>query len=268
MAAMVSSSRLVFLSAIWIFITGAIAGPAFRLYSCSDNQGNYTSGSAYKANLNLLLSSLSSNSNGLIEYGFYNSSYGEDPDKVYVIGLCRGDTMPDDCVNCLNICKDNLLTQRCPTQKEAIAWYDECMLRYSSRNIFSTMEDAPEFCMRSVNNALDEAQFNNTLLSLLESLRDRAAAGSSLRKFAVGHAAGPNFQTINALVQCTPDLSEQDCNYCLSGAVRDFWKDHAGAEGGRILRPSCNFRYETYGFYNSTAEAPPPSPPPSGTASS
>jgi hypothetical protein len=85
----------------------------------------------------------------------------------------------------------------------------------------------------------------------------------SLRKFATGKvAAGPNFQTMNALVQCTPDLSEQDCSYCLRRAFENFWRSYAGAIGGRVLRPSCNFRFENFDFYHRTADAPSPLPPP------
>ncbi|XP_059434894.1 cysteine-rich receptor-like protein kinase 8 [Corylus avellana] len=257
-------AALVFLSAICILIAPAIAGPAFIHHSCSDEQDNYTSGSAYKANLNHLLSSLSSN----ITEGFYNLSDGENPDKVYAILLCRGDLKPDDCRNCLNVAIDNLTLELCPKQKEAIAWYEECMLRYSSRNIFSTMEDTPDFSWRNAYTFSDQEkpQYSRQFLSLSQSLTDRAAAGGSLRKFAVGHAAGPDVNTIYALVQCTPDLSEEDCKLCLTGAFASYWKYFAGIKGGRVLRPSCNFRHEINAFYNLTAEAPPPSPPSSAEA--
>jgi hypothetical protein len=260
--AVVVCSRLAFqLSAICILIAPAIVGAEFLRSSCSDKQGYYANGSSYKANLDQLLF-LASNSTGIDNaFYFYNSSYGETPDKVYAIALCRGDVKPDVCRHCLGDSKYYLrdigYSKYCPNQKEAIAWLDECMLRYSSRNILSTMEATPEFPLWNNDSVSEEAkaQFNDQLLSLLQSLRDRAAAGGSLRKFAVGHAAAPNNQTIYALVQCTPDLSEQDCNNCLSGAFGNFWKSYAGRIGGRILRPSCNFRYEINAFYNATGTA-------------
>jgi len=270
----VVSSRLVFLSAICILIAPAIVRPQPQdlNHNCSDMQGNYSSGSTYEANLNHVLSPLSSNSTN-IDYGFYNSSYGEDPDKVYAIGLCRGDLKPDVCRNCFSFSKDNLTTTRfCPDQKEAIVWYEECMLRYSSRNIFSTMDDTPEYpWMSPLYNVSDyseaeKVEFNKDLSNLLQNLSDRAAAGDSLSKFAVGNASAPRSQTIYGLVQCTPDLSEQDCSRCLSGAIDNFLKSYADRLGGRILRPSCNFRYENSSFFGPTAYAPPPTamllPPP------
>jgi hypothetical protein len=129
---MVSSRLLFLLFAICMLISQAIAQPEFRYQLCLEN-GNYTSNSTYNANLNNLLSSLSSNTQ--IDYGFYNVSYGQNPDKVYAIGLCRGDVKPDMCRSCLNNAT-NLLPLVCPNKKDAIGGYDECMLRYSFRNIF------------------------------------------------------------------------------------------------------------------------------------
>ncbi|PNY12159.1 cysteine-rich receptor-like protein kinase [Trifolium pratense] len=85
---------------------------------------------------------------------FYNFSYGQNTDKVNAIGLCRGDVKPDDCRNCLNDSRV-LLTRLCPNQKEAIGWYDNCMLRYSNRSIFGIMEGEPLF-RRSNPNSVTE----------------------------------------------------------------------------------------------------------------
>jgi len=62
-------------------------------------------------------------SNTEIDYGFYNSSYGQNSDKVYAIGFCRGDVHVnlDDCRGCLNI-TTSLLKKHCPNQKETIGW--------------------------------------------------------------------------------------------------------------------------------------------------
>ncbi|KAK9997132.1 hypothetical protein SO802_021818 [Lithocarpus litseifolius] len=243
-------SKLLFLSAICIFIAQAFAQPNFLYHFCLNN-GNYTSNSTYKANLNQLLSSVSSNTE--IDYGFYNSSYGQNSDKVYAIGLCRGDVKPDVCRSCLNNAT-NLLPLLCPNQKEAIGWYDYCMLRYTFRDVFGIMEDSPVFYMWNTNNvSANVDQFNQDLRTLLDSQRGQAAKGGSLRKFAAGNATAPNFQTLYSLVQCTPDLSEQDCSDCLVGAMGDIPQCCDGKQGGRVVRPSCNLRYEVSLFYDPTA---------------
>ncbi|XP_050258371.1 cysteine-rich receptor-like protein kinase 26 isoform X2 [Quercus robur] len=264
-------SKLLFLSAICIFIAQAFAQPNFLYHFCLNN-GNYTSNSTYKANLNQLLSSDSSNTE--IDYGFYNSSYGQNPDKVYAIGLCRGDVKPDVCRSCLNNAT-NLLPLLCPNQKEAIGWYDYCMLRYTFRDIFGIMEASPVFYMWNNNNvSANVDQFNQDLRTLLDSQRGQAAKGGSLRKFAAGNATAPNFQTLYSLVQCTPDLSEQDCSDCLAGAMGDIPQCCDGKQGGRVVRPSCNLRYEVSLFYDPTditvlspPLVPPVSPSPPSTNS-
>ena len=69
-------SRLLFLSTIFLFIAQAIiAQPNFENHFVHLDKGNYTSNSTYKANLNQLLSTPTSNTE--IDYGFYNSSNTE-----------------------------------------------------------------------------------------------------------------------------------------------------------------------------------------------
>jgi hypothetical protein len=257
---MVSSRLLFFLSVIFLLTAQAVAQTADFLYHfCLNDKGNYTANSIYERNLNHLLSSLSSNTE--IDYGFYNSSYGQNPDQVSAIGLCRGDINLDDCRGCLNI-STSLLKQHCPNQKEAIGWFDNCMLRYSNRSILGVEETSPSFYMWNTNNvSANYDQFKDDLRKLLESLRSEAVAGGSLRKFAAGNATAPNFQTLYALVQCTPDLSELECNNCLAGTFQGIPTCCDGKQGGRVISPSCSMRFEVYQFYTLTAAASPPSSP-------
>ncbi|KAM4106085.1 hypothetical protein ACB094_04G040700 [Castanea mollissima] len=160
-----------------------------------------------------------------IDYGFYNFSYGKSPDKVYSPGLCRGDAKPDIFCSCRNNAT-NLLPLLCSTN------YD---------------------------------QFSQDLRTLLDSKRVQAAAGGSLRKFAAGNATAPNNQTLYSLVQCTPNLSDQDCSDCLAGAMGDIPNCCDGKQGGRVIRPSCNLRFEVSLFYDPIADnasSPSLSPPP------
>ncbi|KAL6333266.1 hypothetical protein AAG906_028449 [Vitis piasezkii] len=212
-----------------------LAQPDFLYHFCIEGVGNYTRNSTYKANLNTLLSSLPSDN--AFDYGFYNFSAGQNSERVNAIGLCRVDLTPDGCRSCLN---DSSLqfTELCPNQKEAIGWYNNCMLRYSNRSIFSTEEDLPAFSMHNVNNVSNGDEFNQVL--------------------------GNFFQNIYALVQCTPDLSKLSYSNCIEGAV---WAINGipgccdRKQGGRVVTPSCNIRFELYRFYDFTAaNAPPPSP--------
>ncbi|MED6151737.1 hypothetical protein PIB30_085278 [Stylosanthes scabra] len=239
----------------------------FRSYFCDNGKGNYTANSTYHKNLNTLLSTLISNTQ--IDYGFYNLSYGQQPDnKANAVGLCQGDLNQNDCLRCLNN-SITLLTKLCPYQKEAIGWYDSCMLRYSNRTIFGNhhVDDYPKFYLWNPNNATDLALFNQDLKSLMSKLIDKAIAGDSRRKYAAASVNVTVFQNIYGAVQCTPDLSSLECDQCLEGHVSEIPNCCDGKRGGRVLSPSCYIRYEAYRFFQATSadNALPPlssSPPP------
>jgi len=90
-----------------------------------------------------------------------------------------------------------------------------------------------------------------------------AASSDSRRKYSTGSAAASNFQTVYGLVQCTPDLSETDYNRCLDGCISEISSCCQGRMGARVLRPSCNIRFESAMFYNQTPKLDPDVTPPS-----
>ncbi|RHN56350.1 putative Gnk2-like domain-containing protein [Medicago truncatula] len=236
--------------------------------SCSND--NYTKNSTYQQNLNTLLSTLTSNTE--ITYGFYNFSYGKGNNKVYAIGLCRGDVNPNDCRRYLNNSRV-LLTQNCPNQKEAIIWTDNCMLRYSNRSIFGLMESKPELFAWNALNVTKVGKYNKVLLgNLLYDLKTEAASGDYMKKYAVGNVTGnitgSNFRDIYSLMQCTPDMSSLECNECLEQAIDSLPSEFESSIGARVMKPSCNIRYESYLFYALPVHPPPPHTPASTNHSS
>ncbi|KAH7856349.1 hypothetical protein Vadar_000486 [Vaccinium darrowii] len=135
-----SCRNLVFLSHILINVVGLIVSqPDFLFIDCGEGFGNYTTNSTYQTNLDTLLFSLSSNINS---YGFYNTSSGENPDRVNVIVLCRGDVDLDTCRGCISNATSKI-TQDCPNSKEAIGWYNLCMARYSNESIDGQVKTSP-----------------------------------------------------------------------------------------------------------------------------
>ncbi|XP_024164245.1 cysteine-rich repeat secretory protein 38-like [Rosa chinensis] len=254
-------SRLLFLSPILLLIiitsttdqAAALAQPqpaADHLLShfCSNHKGNYTTTGAYRTNLNHLLSSLPFKGSG---HGFYSSSYGRNTTSgaIYAIGLCKGDIgTTRHCLHCLNTSRSALM-ELCANQKEAIVWYDNCMLRYSNRSLHGVMDTLPAFNLWSTQ-SVPSSEFDvffRQLRWLLEALRNKAAKGGSL-KFAKNNATILNYRnglsSLTALVHCSPDLSELQCGTCLLGAFGELPKCCDGKEGGRVLRPSCNFNYQ------------------------
>lgn len=262
-----ASSRLriyVFLFVIHYFAL-TIAQLELQYHDCYINNGNYITNSTYEANLNRLLNSLTENTR--INYGFYNVSYGQNPDKVYAIALCRPDMEPSSCRDCINVARKNL-TSLCPNKVTAIGGYDDrgynnCMLRYANYDIFGLMENAPYFFVYAVSNITENLiEFNQTRQRLLERLFSEAAARPSPNKYATGKEAVSDIVTMYALVQCTPDLSEADCKECLHDTTKLMSKCCDRRQGGRVINPSCSFRYETNKFFKPSIAGPPGSPDP------
>jgi hypothetical protein len=247
--AMVSSRLLLFLSTISILVTLASAQPPFIYHVCSNVQGNYTKKSTYEANLNHALSSITSNTDG---NGFFSgTSDGQNPDKVFVIGFCRGDLKKDVCLGCLND-STVALTQLCPNQKEAIGWYDNCSLRFSNTPMLCIERENPNFIVWNSKNESDVDGYGEALKTLLDTKISEAASGVS-RKFATGTSVAPDFSKIHVLLQCTPDLTQQECSNCLQIISRKIPLCCVGQAGARYYTPSCNFRYESYPFFDLTA---------------
>lgn len=250
---------LCLLSFIFIHLihTTTLAQPDF-LYRRCENAANYTANSTYQTNLNTALSTLPTSNNG---FGFYNLSTGQGNDTVNSIALCRGDVNPDVCRSCLN---DSIvkLRQLCPNQKEAVGYYDYCLLQYSNQIILGNIGRRVYYYRANSQNATDIDGFNGALAPLMRDLRGEAAAGGEQQKFASGNTSGPDFSTIYGLVQCTPDISGPQCSDCLEDIINRITVYFNGKVGGRILLPECNFRYEIYRFVNQSARAVPPSSPP------
>ncbi|XP_038876627.1 cysteine-rich receptor-like protein kinase 29 isoform X2 [Benincasa hispida] len=241
----------------------AFAQPRFLRYKCVDGGYNNrtTDGAAYKANLNHLFSTLTTDHQ--IDYGFYNFSYGAGENRANVIGLCRGDISVETCRKCLNDSTD-LLPVRCPTQREAIGWHENCMLRYSDRPILGSMELSPSILVGHPFNASNPEGFTQAARKLILSLIDQASAGDSRVKFSTGNITLPNLPTIYAFAQCTPDLSQRQCNECFVGALPKIHECCDGKLEARVLTPSCQFRYGAYSVTQSppsTSLLPSPVPP-------
>ncbi|XP_060189721.1 cysteine-rich receptor-like protein kinase 44 isoform X3 [Lycium barbarum] len=239
-----------------IHLHGLILAQLPGLLHTRCGNGNYTENSAYENNLNSLLSSLSSN---MDKYGFYNASIGQNSDMASAIVLCRGDVELEKCRSCVNNISQKLV-QSCPDKIEAFGAYDGCMLQYSNRSILNTKSFSTLFYMWNNRNASKPEEFNREVFKLLDRLRGVAANGDPRRKYASANATGPDFQTIYALVQCTPDLSPRNCFNCLTNAYGYMpYCPCNGKSGGRIVGIRCNFRYQIYPFFEDVAlEAPPP----------
>lgn len=267
---MVSLSNLLFyVSLIFthFFTLSTLAELERQYHECYKSDKKYTTNSIYHTNLNFLLDSISTKTG--TTPGFYNFSYGEDPNKIYAFGICRPDMDADNCRSCITVASQNM-TSICPNSRQGIAGFDDrgsnnCMLRYADYPIFDLMENKPYFFVHNDMNITENLiEFNQTRKRLLERLASGAAVRALPYKYAVGEQSIEGISRVYALVQCNPYISEDNCKSCLNDSITLIQECCDKNNDGRVITPSCNFRYAPNKFYNSSIEVYPPplSPPP------
>ncbi|CAD6333401.1 unnamed protein product [Miscanthus lutarioriparius] len=224
---------------------------------CSNNM-NYTSGSAFQANLDAILSSLpdaAAASSGFAE----NTTGAAAPDKAYGLAQCRGDVGASDCRSCLNDTAREMAS-KCPGQKNAMLIYEGCMLRYSNAS-FDPYTFNLIFQWANDENVTQPERFMSLLGVLMSNLVREAAYGSP-RRFAAGEVQQTSFVTLYGLAQCTRDTSAANCKLCLAILVDKIPKCCNGKKGGRLFSPICQLRFEIYPFYDPLAAQAAMSPAP------
>ncbi|XP_056172134.1 cysteine-rich receptor-like protein kinase 29 [Syzygium oleosum] len=226
--------------------------------------GNFTANSTYQTTLTTLLSFISANNSLSFSYGFFNASatVSGASQTLYIFGLCRGDLTAVSCRACLDALASDMRCL-CPLQKEALLYTGNCIIRYSNASFFITVATEPTYVASSGEDVSSPETYDAAMTKLLNGLWAEAAGGGSLRKYASGNeSAGPDM--IYALVQCMPDLTEQQCSNCLVlgvQAIRDCCDRYTGA---RFMVPSCMIMYETnHRFFDPVSEPLPLPPPPS-----
>ncbi|CAI9099602.1 OLC1v1036450C1 [Oldenlandia corymbosa var. corymbosa] len=237
---------------------------------------NSTDGQTYRNNLNSLLSALKSNA--ARPNGFYNFTAGTGAATVYGFFLCQGGITTSDCQGCtINAGRDIL--GNCGDKKQAVLWYDSCMMRYSNESIFSVLNLNNSYTQYKPGNAKNQTLLDRALNESFSQIATRAAnedpnSGFKLAFQEANYTSNDNTK-LYAMGQCTPDLSSSDCGTCLNSAISYMFDCCSGQEGVRVLLPSCFIRYETFPFYQlpsppplepATPSLPPSSPPPLGEA--
>ncbi|XP_050206799.1 cysteine-rich repeat secretory protein 38-like [Mercurialis annua] len=238
---MPSSSFFLLLS--FSLLLRSVYGADYLYHFCSASQ-NFTSKGPFEANLNKLAGNLYLQ---VPKLGFGFGSSGQKPDQVFGLGLCRGDVSPSDCKKCVANASGEI-RKRCPTNKAAVIWYDNCLYKHSHEKFFGRIDNKNKVYMWNVKVVNKTAQFNEEIRELLHELVDEAHETPKLYK--TGDSEIEDSKTkLYGLVQCTRDLSNGDCKKCLTGIIGELRSCCDGKVGGRIISGSCNFRYEIYPFY-------------------
>ncbi|XP_074267434.1 cysteine-rich receptor-like protein kinase 15 [Silene latifolia] len=209
---------------------------------CTGYYFNYTHGSAFEENLKHLLNNLILKSSS---QKFYNTTVGVSPDKAYGIFHCRYDVGLAVCSACVNEARKKI-TQDCPLYGEGITWYQECMVRYADRNIFSTYESYPSFGFTNSINVSNYEDFAPILSKTMNELINNASSTS--KYIAFGKTNWTVFETLYSFAQCTPDMDRFGCNTCLKSAFSQTAGCCSNTLSAMIYLPSCQLRYQMSPF--------------------
>nr|VDD49327.1 unnamed protein product [Brassica oleracea] len=196
--------------------TAVANGPLTRALSTREpipsdgRSGFFAPNGTYDVNRRVMLSSLPSNVTA--NDGFYTTSAtGQDPNRVYGLGMCVPGTEARSCFDCI-MAASNGLVQNCTTQIEAIDW-----------RIYRTA-----LCLALMIGLIDDVPSSYY------------AAGTQTLE-----SSNTN---IYGFVQCSRDLSIENCTKCLEENVIEYRSCCSGRQGGIISRPSCFVRWEIFPF--------------------
>ena len=238
---------------IFWFVLTSITSVVFS-QQCNNTGFVFEHNSTYGANREHILTSLASNMKG--PDSFYNSSFGEVADRVYVMGMCIPGTEQTVCSDCIKVASDQLL-QNCPNQTEAFTWVPRitlCFARYSYRPIFKSFFMHPRYTeFNSVvitSNLTDfEKRWHDLTKPMIAEASSPNDAGFSYSQFyATAEENSTTSQAIHALMLCTPDITSEHCHDCLRGSFDSYMEVCHGRPGCTIAWASCYFRWDMYPF--------------------
>ena len=194
------------------------------------SSGNYTTGSAYEANLNLLTDTLATNTSTSPTL-FATATIGAGTNQtVYALALCQGDLEPSVCFVCVDAAiKDGRLA--CPLDMDMAIYLGSCQVRFSNENFLGRtannsqqhvfFSDAPNLSSSTA------GRFSRIVTDLLNATADYAVAASETR-FATGEMevdpdySDGQFSNVFSTAQCTPDLTRPQCRACLVAAMAEM----------------------------------------------
>ncbi|XP_061983796.1 cysteine-rich receptor-like protein kinase 25 [Populus nigra] len=227
-------------------------------YSVCSNNSNYSANSTFENNLHILMSSIRSNAS---VSKLYNTSTGNDLDRIYAQYMCINYITHDSCSTCITAASQDIM-QVCPGDKEAVVWEELCQLRYSNQSFLGHLDVSGNIALDNKKDVENPEQFRLVVNDTLSDLTKQVAFNASANMYATRQAAFTNTETLYALVQCSTDLSPYDCNTCLRVAMENISSCCNASRGGRVLSRSCYLRYELYAFYeganNESSKSPVP----------
>lgn len=129
--------------------------------------------------------------------------------------------------------------------REAIIWKVGCVLKYSNTKFFGIIDKDNEVYGKNPQSVPNSKLFPMALDHLLNRLTSEIVSG---QLYATGsiQVTKTNKRTkridLYSLVECTRDLSHEDCKKCLHVAISELQGYSQRMSGGRVIYGSCYVR--------------------------
>ncbi|EOA20149.1 hypothetical protein CARUB_v10000440mg [Capsella rubella] len=190
--------------------------------------------------------------------GFYNASLGQNPNRVYALAICATNYELDACLRCVRTLAQD--TQKnCPSRMDSFIWGGtenevSCFLRSSNHSTFGNLLLEPFYVypnpdlIEGFNNMnLFEQQWEGMVTRTLQAATN-AKNSSVLKYYGAVKENFTDFPDVYMMMQCTPDITSQECKKCLGDCLMYYRQDYQVRKGGMASLPSCYFRWDLYSF--------------------
>ncbi|XP_047342402.1 plasmodesmata-located protein 6-like [Impatiens glandulifera] len=198
---------------------------------------NYAPGTPYESNVNSILTSFVNSASSTSFNNFKISVPGStQSDVVYGLFQCRGDLTTSDCRDCIAGAVSQL-GSLCRDSTGGALQLEGCFVKYDNIS-FLGVEDKSfvlKKCGPSVSYASDELIRRDAVLGYLMAGGDYFRVGGSW--------------DVQAVAQCTQDLSGGECQDCLSEAIGRVKSECGSSTWGDMFLGKCYTRYTEHGVH-------------------
>ncbi|KAG2316065.1 hypothetical protein Bca4012_066907 [Brassica carinata] len=227
-------------------------------HACNNTQGKYKWGSVFEKNLNTVIKNISTFDlrNGYALDSNIDTPYFDIPaNTVFVMLQCRGDSYGPKCHSCLATALAGL-RKKCPGNKGATIWYDQCLLDISTYNSgdkykLKRIHYDNYLCITNPKDVSgDKRMFEKKRKVLTDKLLSEIKKTGDDNRGPLYATGETMFGTkkLYGMVQCTNELKANGCYVCLEWLVKDHVFCGLDEQGSRLMCRSCYARFEFYPF--------------------
>jgi len=133
-------------------------------------------------------------------------------------------------------------------------------IRYSNNNFFGNLTTTPSWEIVEAKNSTDPEELQKAE-SYMQSLK-REATVESNKLYAMGGFNLSDGEERYGLVQCSRDLTNDECSQCLDAMIQKVPQCCGTKRSWQVLAPSCLIKYDDFMFYQITDQTSSPLPNP------